>query len=92
MLHNKHNKLDTHFTFTCTFIRVLSLDMFRASLAHLQEAYTNAVLCGCRSGLFVESRQQPTTTIAHNHHQTSVCVVPPEDGQVMPETCQDFEP
>jgi hypothetical protein len=26
---------------------------------------------------------------AHNSHQPCVCVVPPEDGQVMPETCRD---
>jgi hypothetical protein len=25
-------------------------------------------------------------------HQTCVRVVSPEDGQVMPETCRDFEP
>jgi hypothetical protein len=29
---------------------------------------------------------------AHNSHQTCVRVVSPEDGQVMPETCRDFEP
>jgi hypothetical protein len=38
------------------------------------------------------SWDQPTTTTAHNSHQPSVCVVPPEDGQVMPETCRDCEP
>jgi hypothetical protein len=35
---------------------------------------------------------QPTSTTAHNNHQTCVRVVSPEDGQVMPETCRDFEP
>jgi hypothetical protein len=29
---------------------------------------------------------------AHNTHQNCICVVSPEDGQVMPETCQGFEP
>jgi hypothetical protein len=29
---------------------------------------------------------------AHNSHQLFIHVVPPEDGQVMPETCQDIEP
>jgi hypothetical protein len=29
---------------------------------------------------------------AHNSRQSCVCVVPPEDGQVMPETCRDIEP
>jgi hypothetical protein len=38
------------------------------------------------------SRDQPTPTTAHNSHQICVRVVPPEDGQVMPETCRDFEP
>jgi hypothetical protein len=32
----------------------------------------------------------PRTT-AHNSHQICVRVVPPEDGQVMPETYRDFE-
>jgi hypothetical protein len=35
---NKHSQLDTHFTFHLHFIKVQSLDMFRALLAHLQEA------------------------------------------------------
>jgi hypothetical protein len=35
---------------------------------------------------------QPTSTTAHNSHQICVRVVSPEDGQVMPETCRDFEP
>jgi hypothetical protein len=39
-----------------------------------------------------KSCDQPTFTTAHNSHQTCVRVVPPEDGQVMPETCRDFEP
>jgi hypothetical protein len=32
------------------------------------------------------------TTTAHNSHQICVRVVPPEDGQVLPETSRDFEP
>jgi hypothetical protein len=32
------------------------------------------------------------STTAQNRHQICVRVVPPEDGQVMPETCRDFEP
>jgi hypothetical protein len=38
------------------------------------------------------SWEQSTSTTARNSHQSCVCVVPPEDGQVMPETCRDFEP
>jgi hypothetical protein len=38
------------------------------------------------------SWDQPTSTTAHNNHQPCVCVVPPEDGQVMPETCRESEP
>jgi hypothetical protein len=37
-----------------------------------------------------EGRRQ--STAAHNSHRPCVCVVPPEDGQVMPETCRDCEP
>jgi hypothetical protein len=52
--------------------------MFRAQLAHLQET--------------LHERNQPTSTTAHNRHQTYVPVVSLEDGQVMPETFRDFEP
>jgi hypothetical protein len=38
------------------------------------------------------SRDQPTSTTAHNIHQTCIRVVSPEDGQVMPDTFRDFEP
>jgi hypothetical protein len=38
------------------------------------------------------ARDQPTSTRAHNNHHTCVRVVSPEDGQVMRETCRDFEP
>jgi hypothetical protein len=37
------------------------------------------------------SWDQPTSTTAHNIHQFCDRVVPPEDGQVMPETCRDIE-
>jgi hypothetical protein len=36
-------------------------------------------------------RDIPTSTTAHNSHQIWVQIMPPEDGQVMSETCQDFE-
>jgi hypothetical protein len=38
ILRNKHNQLDTHLTFTFTFILVQSLDMFRPSLVRLKDA------------------------------------------------------
>jgi hypothetical protein len=43
-------------------------------------------------GRLPESGHQPTTTTAHNSHQSCIRVVPPDDGQVMPETCRDYEP
>jgi hypothetical protein len=79
--------------------------MFRALLDHLQEAlhgrrfgYYCVLLLMCVGlGMWEDCslftyRDQPTSTTAHNSHQTCIRVVPPEDGQVMPETCRDFEP
>jgi hypothetical protein len=37
------------------------------------------------------SGDQPPSTTAHNSHQICVRVMPPENGQVMHETCRDFE-
>jgi hypothetical protein len=58
--------------------------MYRTLLAHLQAAYTNAdfvaIVCCCRCGLVPRP------------NYICVRVVPPEDGQVMPETCRDIEP
>jgi hypothetical protein len=65
--------------------------MFRALLAHLQETLHEG-----RFGDYCDSlptpRDQPTSTTARNSHQTCVCVVSPEIGQVIPETCRDSEP
>jgi hypothetical protein len=36
-------------------------------------------------------REQSTSTTARYAHPNCVRVVPPEDGQVMPETCRGFE-
>jgi hypothetical protein len=57
--------------------------MFRTLLAHLQEGWSRDV--------FPHPVPQPTSTTAHNSHQTSVSVVPSEDGQVMPKICRDIE-
>jgi hypothetical protein len=35
--------------------------------------------------------EQSTSITAHYTHQNCVRVVPPEDGQMMPETCRGFE-
>jgi hypothetical protein len=64
-------------TFTFTFIRVQSFDMFWASLAHLQEALHRGSL---------------VSVVCTQHSPNCVCVVPAEDGQVMPETYRGFEP
>jgi hypothetical protein len=37
------------------------------------------------------SQDQPTSTTAHNSHQSCIRVVSPDDGQLMPKTCRDFE-
>jgi hypothetical protein len=72
--------------------------MFRALLVHLQETLhkrSYGVVCGCRCGLYLglaSSQAQPTSTPAHNTYKNCICVLPSEDGQVMPETCRGFEP
>jgi hypothetical protein len=71
--------------------------MFRASLAHPQEALHKHSFGGCcRCRLFTSygltiTREQSTSITARYTHQNCVRVVPPEDGQVMPETCRGFE-
>jgi hypothetical protein len=77
--------------------------MFRALLAHLQETLHERRFGDYRMRLLMwgglrvweacslpTASHQTTSTTAHNSHQICVCVVPPEDGQVMPETCRDF--
>jgi hypothetical protein len=76
--------------------------MFRALLTHLQEALHErrfGDLCAVINlgwsrnvGNLPTSRDQPTSSTAHNSHYICVRVVPPEDEQVMPETHRDFEP
>jgi hypothetical protein len=53
-------------------------------------------LCDCRCGLvsgcaktvFPHPETNPQLQ-PHTSHQTCTRVVPPEDGQIMPETCRD---
>jgi hypothetical protein len=80
------------------FIKVQSLDMFRALLAHLPVALPERRFCDLCAVADVgwsrdvgTLRDQPTSTTAHNSHQTCVRVVSPEDGQVMHKTCRNFE-
>jgi hypothetical protein len=63
--------------------------MFRALLAHLQEALHESKFGG-RS--LPTPQDQHTSTTAYNNHQICVRVVLPEDGQVMSETCRYLEP
>jgi hypothetical protein len=63
------------------FIKFQSFDMFRALYSYAHWSRVVRTL-----------RDQPTSTTANNNYQTCVRAVSPEDGQVMPETCRDFEP
>jgi hypothetical protein len=69
--------------------------MFRALLAHLQEAPHECRFGDLRAVVDVGwPRPHPETNPhlqPHVSHQTCVPVVSPEDGQLMPETCRDFE-
>jgi hypothetical protein len=60
--------------------------MFRALLAHLQEALYERRFGECCVQLYM--------WVGLRMWEDTVCVylVPAEDGQVMPETCRDFEP
>jgi hypothetical protein len=54
-LRNKHNQLDTHFTFTYTLLRFKVSTCFGHYLSIIRRHYTNATLvtivCSCRCGL-----------------------------------------
>jgi hypothetical protein len=84
-----------HFLFN--LLRIKCLYMFRALLAHLQEALhkRHLVYCvrvmsvGCtRTGVELQRSR-----LTYEYHASSipsdVCVAPPEDEQVMLETCRD---
>jgi hypothetical protein len=76
------------------FIDVQCLDMFRALLAHHQEALYGRRFGGHCVLLWVWNLPYPETSphvTAHNSHQFCIRVVPPENEQVMPETCRDTE-
>jgi hypothetical protein len=70
--------------------------MFRALLSHHQETQQECIFgdycvrLWMWVGLMIlpKSWDQPTSTTA----QSCIRVVPSEVGQVMPETCRDFEP
>jgi hypothetical protein len=92
-LRNKHNQLDIHtFYFYLRFIMIQVLNMFRQLLVYLQETLHERRFGDCCVlGSLPTSRHQATSTTAHNNHQTCVRVLSPEDGQVILETCRDFE-
>jgi hypothetical protein len=71
--------------------------MFRALLAHHQETPHKCRFVDYCVQLYMWVglriwEDQPTSTNAHNSHQSCIRVVSPDDGQVMPETCREFEP
>jgi hypothetical protein len=84
-----------HFHYTLLMFNVSTC--FGHYLPILRRHYTDAelvtILCSCRCGLVSGYRtwDQPTSTTARNSHQLCVRVVPPEDGQVMSETCRNIE-
>jgi hypothetical protein len=88
-LSNKHNQLHAHFTFTYTSLIFNVSTCFGHYLPILRRHYTDAelvtIVCSCRCGLVSGCGK----THPHLQLHTTVTnrVVPPEDGQVMPETC-----
>jgi hypothetical protein len=87
-----------HFLFN--LLRIKCLYMFRALLAHPQEAlhkrhllYCGRVTSVCCTRIRVELRPTPSlvqpTDITRKQYNKVVCVAPPEDEQVMLETCRD---
>jgi hypothetical protein len=62
-LRNKHNQLDTLFTFTCTLLRFKVSTCFGQFLPIFRRHYTNAglviIVCGCRCGLVSEMMLPP---------------------------------
>jgi hypothetical protein len=47
---------------------------------------------GGRKEMWAVFGRTATSTTVHNTYQNCVCVVLPEVGQVMPETCRGFKP
>jgi hypothetical protein len=73
-----------HFLFS--LLRIKSLYMFRALLARLQEALHKRLLVYC---VRVMSVGYTRNGVFHSNTGASfVCAVPPEDEQVMLETCR----
>jgi hypothetical protein len=91
-LRNKHNQLNAHFTFTtfyrCSMSRHVSgitcPTAFSDSLTSNQCNLTEHTI-------YIQYDRNLLSISAHNNHQFCVRVVPPEGGQVMPETCRDIE-
>jgi hypothetical protein len=89
-LRHIYNQRDAHFTFTYTLLRfTLSTCFLPIFRRHYTKADLVTIVRSCRCGL---AWDQPTSKTTHNNHQICFCVVPPEDGQVIHETCWDSEP
>jgi hypothetical protein len=65
--------------------------MFRLSLAHPQEAIHEHGFGGRSVVTITITGEQSASITASYTHQNCVRAVPPDDGQVMAETCRDFE-
>jgi hypothetical protein len=70
-------------------LRIKGIYMFRALLAHPQEAVhkRHGILCDCYVSWLHQSWCSQLTKHAHNI-PSAVCVAPPEDEHVMLETCR----
>jgi hypothetical protein len=76
-----------HFLFG--LLRIKGLCMFRTLLAHLQEVLHKRHLVYCVGVVGVERNCRSSQQTWHAHNTPSVvCVEPPEDEQVMIETCR----
>jgi hypothetical protein len=90
-----------HASLSLHFIDVQCLDMFRAILAHPQEAIHGQnwwLLCAIVDVGWYQDMEDNFHTLrpTHTYNCTQyspfcVRVLPPEDGQVMPETCRHIE-
>jgi hypothetical protein len=80
---NQYNETNVmHFSFN--LLRINLLYMFRALLAHPQEALHKRHLVYC---VKLQSWHSQLTFYSRNI-PSAVCAVPPEDEQVMLETCR----
>jgi hypothetical protein len=87
---NQHSETNMiHFLFN--LLRIKGLNMFRALLAHLQEALHQRHLLYCVRVMSVGCTRIGVhpTDITRTNITSAVGVAPPEDEQVMLKTCRD---